>query len=160
LSTGPVAHAHGVGITALGLLMRPGAAACLLGAATGALVNQVLPWAAPSGAAEAECLEEAVHRSGSHMARLRAPMDRFGRTMRAMAEERHQAHSRLCAAAVGWHGALAGDAPGLGRRQLEQRCRAVLGVGPKQARPDSAWWPLATRNGRSHGQLTSEWHGA
>jgi len=220
LSTEPVAHAHGGGITALGLLVRPGAAACLLGAATGAVVNQVLPWATLAGAAEAGRLEEAVHRSASDTARLRALMDSFARTMVAVAKEHHPAHSRLCVA-VGWHGALAGDELGLGRRQLERRCRAVLGVGPKQfqrivrfhralsmavaggpsrltsvaldagfydqshlardartlagaplgklvaqARPDSAWWPLATRatgatrSGRSHGQLTSEWHGA
>jgi len=43
---------------------------------------------------------------------------------------------------------------------------APLGKLVAQARPDSAWWPLATRatrasrSGRSHGTLTSEWHGA
>lgn len=131
LSTVPVAHAHAGGLTALGLLVRPQAAACLLGAASGAVVDAVLPWAVLAGAAEAARLEEAVHRADSDVTRVQALEGSFRRAMQAVACGRDVAYARLCAA-VGGQGALAADALALGRRQLERRCRAVLGVTPKQ----------------------------
>lgn len=131
LSTMPVAHAHAGGLTALGLLVRPQAAACLLGAAGGAVVDAVLPWAMMAGAAEADRLEEAVHQSGTDVDRVHALVASFRRAMQAVAHGRDVAFARLCAA-VGGQGAQAADALGLGRRQLERRCRAVLGVTPKQ----------------------------
>jgi AraC-like DNA-binding protein len=130
LSTDPVVHTHGADITALGLLVRPDAAACLLGAATGAVINQVLPWATLAGASEAERLEEAIHRSTRDITRVRALMHSFARTMAVVSRQRDQAYARLCAA-VGCDGALAGETLGLGRRQLERRCLAVLGLAPK-----------------------------
>lgn len=131
LSTVPVAHAHAGGLTALGLLVRPQAAACLLGAAGGAVVDAVLPWAVLAGAAEAERLEDAVHRAGADVDRVHALVASFRRAMQAVARGRDVAYARLCAA-VGGQGAQAADALGLGCRQLERRCRAVLGVTPKQ----------------------------
>ncbi|WP_158219946.1 helix-turn-helix domain-containing protein [Ideonella sp. A 288] len=205
LSTEPMVHAHVGDTVAMGLLVRPEAAACLLGAATGAVVNQVLAWHTLSGAAEAARLDDAVEGARTDIARLRALADSFRRTMAAVSRGRDAACARLCAA-VGDRGAQAGDDLGLGRRQLERRCQAVLGLGPKQfqrlvrfhrvlsmavaggalpgaalahdtgffdqshlarevralagaplgrllegARPDAAWWPLATRLGRSTG---------
>jgi AraC-like DNA-binding protein len=130
LSTAPVAHAHGGDLIAMGLLVRPAAAACLLGATTGATVDAVLPWDALAGPSEAARLEAAVHRAGSDLARLRALMDSFERLMLAVSKGHDRAYARLCAA-VGLHGALAGDELGLGRRQLERRCQSVLGLSPK-----------------------------
>jgi AraC-like DNA-binding protein len=131
LTTQPVAHAHEGSVAALGLLVRPGAAACLLGHASGALVDQVLPWAALAGEPEADRLAEAVDRAGTDMRRLRALMDSLDRTLQAVAHGRDPVYERLCAA-VGSQGVLAADTLGLGRRQLERRCQAVLGVAPKQ----------------------------
>jgi AraC-like DNA-binding protein len=130
LSTDPVTHSHGPDITALGLLVRPEAAACLLGATTGAVVNQVLPWATLAGAFEAERLDDEIHRASHDITRVHALMHSFGRTMATVSRQRDQAYARLCAA-VGCDGALAGDTLGLGRRQLERRCQAVLGLAPK-----------------------------
>jgi AraC-like DNA-binding protein len=206
-----VAHAHAGGLTALGLLVRPGAAACLLGASSGAVVDQVLPWSEVAGASEAERLEHEVQSPIDDLARVRALMDSLARTMAALARGRDQAYTRLCTA-VGLQGAQAGAALGLGRRQLERQCQAILGLSPKrfqrivrfhralslavtdkppvltgvaldagfydqshwardarqlagapighlmaQARPDSAWWPLATRRGPAQGRLASQW---
>jgi hypothetical protein len=72
LTTGPVAYVHEGGITALGLLVRPEAAACLLGEASGAIVDQVLPWSVLAGAPEASRLEEGIDRSGNDNARIDA----------------------------------------------------------------------------------------
>lgn len=131
LTTGPSAHAHVGDITAMGLLVRPEAAACLLGQATGAIVNQVLPWAVVAGAPEAARLEDEVMRSRTDNARLQALTDSLRRTLRAVPRGRDQAYARLCVE-VGCHGSRAADRLGLGRRQLERRCMAVLGVSPKQ----------------------------
>ena len=131
LTTGPVAYVHEGGITALGLLVRPEAAACLLGEASGAIVDQVLPWSVLAGAPEASRLEEGIDRSGNDNARIDALIDSFCRTMSAVSRGRDQAYSRLCAA-LGRHGALAGNELGIGRRQIERRCNAVLGLAPKQ----------------------------
>jgi AraC-like DNA-binding protein len=131
LSTEPVSHAHGGGLIAMGLLVRPEAAACLLGAACGAVVDAVLTWDALAGPCEAARLEATVQHAVSDWARLRALMESFDRVMQAVSKGRDQVFSTLCAA-VGLHGAQAADTLGLGRRQLERRCLAVLGLSPKQ----------------------------
>jgi AraC-like DNA-binding protein len=199
LSTQPVAYPHAGEITALGLLVRPAAAACLLGHAGGAVVNQVLAWHLLAGSSEAARLEQEVDAARTDIARLRLLMASLRRALVAASRGHEAGLARLCDA-VGLLGAQAGDPLGLGRRQLERRCLAVLGVAPKQfqrlvrfhralstavaagtarmaeaaldagfydqshlardarqlagapmgallsaARPDSAWWSLATR---------------
>lgn len=202
LSTVPMRHGHAGGITALGLLVRPAAAACLLGRACGAQVDQVLRWSVIAGESEGARLDDALDRAPDHRTRLRELLSSFGRAMAAAAPARHEDHLRLCEA-VGRHGAQAGALLGLGPRQLQRRCQAVLGLSPKPfqrlvrfhrvlgdsvacaalppqglamlaleggyfdqshlaresrllagaslgalrsaARPDSAWWPLMTR---------------
>jgi AraC-like DNA-binding protein len=130
-STEPVAHGHGGAITALGLIVRPAAAACLLGAAGGVLVDHVLSWRSLVGDAEADRLDEALQHAGSDPARLLALQESLRRAMAAVALGRDEVYARLCAA-VGETGAAAGEALGLGRRQLERRCHAVLGLSPKR----------------------------
>jgi len=199
LSTEPAVHRHAGDISALGLLVRPAAAACLLGHAGAAVANQVLAWNVVAGCHEAARLEDEVQAACSDIERLRLLLASLRRVMGAVSRGRDAAYALLCDA-VGRHGAQAGEALGLGRRQLERRCQAVLGVAPKQfqrvlrfhhalslgvtagaarmaetaleagfydqshlardarqlagapmgallsaARPDSAWWPLATR---------------
>ena len=131
LSTRPVIHLHAGEITALGLLVRPAAAACLLGHATGALVDQVLDWQHLAGAPEAARLEHELAQARTNLQRLRLLLDSFRRALAAAARERNADLARLCQA-VGLLGAQAGDQLGLGRRQLERRCQAMLGVAPKQ----------------------------
>ena len=199
LSTEPAAYTHAGEITAMGLLVRPAAAACLLGHATGAVVNQVLAWETLAGGHEAIRAEDEVDGSHTDIGRLQALMASFRRTMAAVSHGRDAGYARLCNA-IGLHGARAGEQLGLGRRQLERHSQAVLGVAPKQfqrltrfhgalsmavadgasrmaelaveagfydqshlardarelggasmghllsaARPDSTWWPLASR---------------
>ena len=199
LSTQPVAYPHAGEITALGLLVRPAAAACLLGHAGGAVANQVLAWHLLAGSSEAARLEQEVDAARTDIARLRLLMASLRRALVAASRGHEAGLARLCDA-VGLLGAQAGDPLGLGRRQLERRCQAVLGIAPKQfqrlvrfhralstavatgtarlaeaaldagfydqshlardarqlagapmgallsaARPDSAWWSLATR---------------
>lgn len=131
LSTRPVTHLHTGEITALGLLVRPTAAACLLGHATGALADQVLDWQDVAGAHEAARLEHALAQAHTDLQRLRLMLGSFRRAMAAAARGRDANLVRLCQA-VGQLGAQAGEQLGLGRRQLERRCQAVLGVAPKQ----------------------------
>jgi AraC-like DNA-binding protein len=199
LSTRPVAYPHAGKITALGLLVRPAAAACLLGHAGGAVANQVLAWNLLAGPNEAARLEDEVDGARTDIDRLRLLMASFRRALARATRMHDIGLARLCDA-VGLLGAQAGDQLGLGRRQLERRCQAVLGIAPKQfqrlvrfqqalsiavaagparmaeaaldagfydqshlardarqlagapmgallsaARPDSAWWSLATR---------------
>jgi AraC-like DNA-binding protein len=199
LSTRPVAYPHAGDITALGLLVRPAAAACLLGHAGGAVANQVLAWDLLAGPNEAARLEDEVDGARTDIDRLRLLMASFRRALARATRMHDIGLARLCDA-VGLLGAQAGDQLGLGRRQLERRCQAVLGIAPKQfqrlvrfqqalsiavaagparmaeaaldagfydqshlardarqlagapmgallsaARPDSAWWSLATR---------------
>jgi len=131
LSTEPVVYPHAGDITALGLLVRPAAAACLLGHASGAVANQVLAWNVLAGAHEATWVEEEVDSSSTDIERLRVLMASFRRTMAAVSRGRDLSYARLCEA-VGRHGAQAGAHLGLGRRQLERYCHAILGVAPKQ----------------------------
>lgn len=131
LSTRPVTHLHAGEITALGLLVRPAAAACLLGQATGALADRVLDWQDLAGAHEAARLEHELDRARTDLQRLRLLLDSLRRALAVASRGRDTALARLCQA-VGLLGAQAGDPLGLGRRQLERRCQAVLGVAPKQ----------------------------
>ena len=131
LSTRPVAYPHAGEVTALGLLVRPAAAACLLGHAHGAVADQVLAWNTLAGPHEAARVEEEVDGSGTDIERLKKLMASFRRTIAAISRGRDVGHARLCDA-VGRHGAQAGEHLGLGRRQLERHCQAILGVAPKQ----------------------------
>ncbi len=58
-------------------------------------------------------------------------MASFNRAMDTVPLAHWQATERLCDA-VGRDGARAGEWLGIGRRQLERRCKATLGVSPKQ----------------------------
>lgn len=131
LSTAPVLHAHAGEQRALGWLVRPAAAACLLGARTGVLADQVLPWSALAGDAEDARLAEALDQDPGDAARLRALLASLRRVMALCAPQRCASIARLCAA-VARDGVLAAPALGLGARQLERRCQALLGVSPKR----------------------------
>jgi AraC-like DNA-binding protein len=135
LSTQPSSHAHTGPVHTLGWLVRPAAAACLLGASTGVLVNQALPWADLAGQAEAQRLDEALATAGhpgACLAALAASLQRsLQRALRARQRPRDEQALRLCTQ-VGRLGAQAAVELGLGMRQLERRCQAWLGVSPKQ----------------------------
>lgn len=130
LATGPTEHPHGDGFLALGLLVRPAAAACLLGAATGALADRVLAWQTLAGEAEAARVQDEVEAAPSNALRLAALAASLRRTMARVACGRDPGIERLCTL-LGRHGVLAAAELGIGPRQLERRCRALLGVSPK-----------------------------
>lgn len=130
LSTRPVVYPHAGDIKALGLLLRPAAAATLLGAAGAVQVDAVLPWQALAGDAEASRAEEVVAQAPDDAARLAALLQSLQRTMQRASRGREAEQARLLAA-IGQHGAQAGASLGLGPRQLERRCQALLGLAPK-----------------------------
>ena len=139
LSTRPTQHRGEGDVHALGLVLRPAAAAQLLGVSTGALVDQVLPWAEVAGESESRRLQDMLAAAPTAAARLQALHDSVRRTLadalargapRALAA-RAEAVERLCEA-VGRHGARAGPLLGLGERRLERRCRALLALSPKR----------------------------
>ncbi|NDY93784.1 AraC family transcriptional regulator [Ideonella livida] len=131
LSTRPTRHDHPDGLQAVGLLVRPAAAACLLGAGPGVLTDAVLPWVAVAGPAEAATLAEALCRAHSTAQRLAALTASLRRSLaRAAPPQRWQTVARLCRG-VGRHGLAATTALGLGPRQLQRHCQAYLGVSPK-----------------------------
>lgn len=130
LTTEPREYTHAGDIVALGLIVRPAAAACLLASAGGTLTNQTVPWRAIVGEPEAAKLAQELEPLDGEATCLRALMASFARAMDAVPAERWQQHERLCEA-VGLHGAKAAELLGIGRRQLERRCAAVLGVSPK-----------------------------
>lgn len=127
LTTEPSEYTHAGGITALGLIVRPAAAACLLAP----LTDQSVPWREVVSAPEAARLAEEIEPLDDEFTCLRALMASFARAMDTVPLAQWQATERLCEA-VGQHGANAGDLLGIGRRQLERRCKATLGVSPKQ----------------------------
>ena len=135
LSTRPVAHVHGGPFKALGLVLPPVTVARLMGPSTGASVDATLPWAELAGAPEAGRLDDELRRAGTDGARLRALQDSLRRVMSRGPERvrlaRAAALQQLCLA-VGRRGAQAASQLGLGERQLERRCRALLGLSPKQ----------------------------
>lgn len=159
ITTEPAVYAHAGRITAMGLLVRPAAAACLLGHATGAMVDRVLPWNALAGTSEAARLEDEVESAGSDIARLQALLASFRRTMSAVSRGRDAGFERLCTA-IGLHGAQAHEHLGLGRRQLERHCQAVLGIAPKQFQRLTRFHKalsMAVTHGASHmAQLAAE----
>lgn len=135
MSTRATAHAHPQPLHALGLVLPPDTAARLLGPASGALVDAVLPWAEIAGPAEAARLDDALLRAGDDTARLAALQASLRRVLsrgpQRVQRARADALQRLCAV-VGRDGTRAAADLGLGERQLERRCRALLGVSPKQ----------------------------
>ncbi|MBL8347944.1 MAG: AraC family transcriptional regulator [Rubrivivax sp.] len=135
VSTRPMAYAHGRPFEALGLVLPPATAARLMGPSTGALVDATLPWAELAGVAEAARLGDELHLAGGDSERLRTLQGSLRRVL-ARGPERVQharaaALHRLCLA-VGRQGARAASSLGVGERQLERRCRAWLGLAPKQ----------------------------
>ena len=91
LSTAPTVHPHDVPTVAMGLLVRPAAAACLLGASTGVLVNQVQPWGVVAGTEEAARAEEALHLAANDGARLQLLMASLARTLHRVPQGREPA---------------------------------------------------------------------
>lgn len=130
LTTHPSVYAHAGGITALGLIVRPSAAACLLGPAWGAITDQSLSWSSIVGEPEAARLVDQVATRCTAQAGLRALIASFSDAMDKVPLARWQQHERLCDA-VGRRGAQAADTMGIGRRQLERRCMGMLGMPPK-----------------------------
>ena len=131
LSTSPTVHPHVGPTVAMGLLVRPAAAACLLGASTGVLVNQVLHWGAVAGAAEAARADEALHQAANDGARLQILMASLARALHRASPGREPAIAQLCDR-VGVQGVAAAAELGIGARQLQRRVQATLGLTPKQ----------------------------
>lgn len=135
LSTRPVVHVHGGPFKALGLVLPPVTAARLMGPSTGASVDATLPWAELAGAPEAGRLDDELRRAGTDGARLRALQDSLRRVLSRGPERvrlaRAAALQQLCLA-VGRQGAQGASQLGLSERQLERRCRTLLGLAPKQ----------------------------
>lgn len=130
LTTKPTVYTHSGGITALGLIVRASAAACLLQRLRGAATDQSLPWSEVVGAPEARRLADELEPMDSEWTCLRALTASLGRAMEGVAADPWQQTEKLCEA-VGRRGAQAGEELGIGRRQLERRCRNVLGIAPK-----------------------------
>jgi len=145
LSTRPATHVHPQPVRALGLVLPPDTAARLLGLSTGALVDTALPWATLAGPTEAARLDEACHRSPDDQARLAALQASLQRVLargpQRVQQARAEALQRLVRA-VGKAGAQAAGPLGLGERQLERRCRALLGLSPKQMQRLTRWHGL------------------
>jgi AraC-like DNA-binding protein len=135
MSTRAATHAHAQPLRALGLVLPPHTAARLLGMSTGALVDAALPWAEMTGPSEAARLDDALQQASTDLARLSALQTSLQRALARGPERVQQARAealqRLCLA-VGRLGPRAATDLGLGERQLERRCRALLGLAPKQ----------------------------
>jgi AraC-like DNA-binding protein len=135
MSTRSTAHEHAQPLLALGLVLPPDTAARLLGMSTGALVDTTLPWAELAGLPEVARLDDALQQARSNLARLAALQASLKRVISRGPERvqrsRAEALQQLCHA-VGRQGARAANDLGLGERQLERRCRALLGLTPKQ----------------------------
>ncbi len=135
LSTHAVTHAHAASLHAVGLVLPPVTASRLLGMSTGALVDASLPWAELAGRPEAARLDDELHRAPGDLARLAALQSSLMRTLARGAERVQRARAeqlqRLCVA-VSRDGPRAASALGTSERQLERRCRALLGLAPKR----------------------------
>jgi AraC-like DNA-binding protein len=135
LSTRATTHVHAQPLRALGVVLPPATAARLMGPSTGALVDATLPWAEMAGPAEAARLDDSLQRAADDRQRLvalQASLQRvLARGPERVQQARAEAVQRLCLA-VGHQGAQAAGELGLGERQLERRCRALLGLSPKQ----------------------------
>jgi AraC-like DNA-binding protein len=135
ISTRPLTFAHHQPFKALGLVLPPVTAARLMGPSVGAMVDVELPWLELAGPGECARLDDELHLAGADPARLLALQNSLRRVL-ARGPERVQ-HARASAlrqlcGLVGRHGAQAAPLMGLGERQLERRCRAGLGLSPKQ----------------------------
>lgn len=128
--TEPSAFSHTEPITAVGVLIKPAAAACLLGRAGGVAANRVWDWGIFAGPNELDRLVDEVCAARSDATRVQAVASSFCRVLGAARPTQHAWHTTLCDA-VGQHGVQAGQLLGLGPRQLERRCQTVLGVAPK-----------------------------
>lgn len=148
ISTRAAMHVHAQPLHALGLVLPPETAARLLGMSTGVLVDATLPWAEVAGAAEAARLDDDLHRGAGDRARLGALQASLRRVLARGPERvqraRAEAVQRLCLA-VGQQGAQAAGPLGLGERQLERRCRALLGLPPKPLQRLTRWHGLLSR---------------
>lgn len=135
LSTRAATHAHEQPLRALGLVLPPATAARLMGPSTGAMVDATLPWAELAGPAEAARLDDALQQAGGDRQRLVALQASLQRVLARGPERvqraRAEAVQRLCLL-IGRQGAQAAGALALGERQLERRCRTLLGLTPKQ----------------------------
>ncbi len=135
LSTRPSLHHHPHALTAVGLVLLPATAARLLGASTGALTDATLPWAAVAGAAEAQRLDDDMAQASTDGQRLQALLASLRRSLARGAARPQAARAalldRLCHT-VGQHGLHAAPLLGLGERQLERRCQALLALSPKR----------------------------
>jgi AraC-like DNA-binding protein len=145
MSTRAATHRHPQPLRALGLVLPPHTAARLLGMSTGALVDATLPWAAMVGPTEAAWLDDALQQAGSDRARLQALQSSLSgalaRGPQRVQRARAEALQRLCHA-VGHQGARAATELGLGERQLQRRCQALLGLTPKQMQRITRWHAL------------------
>jgi len=138
-------HMHAEPMRALGLVLLPDTAARVLGMSTGAQIDITLPWAEVAGAIEAARLDDALQTAGSDAARLVALQSSLRRVLARGPERAQRARAeslqQLCQA-VGRQGAQAAATLGLGERQLERRCRALLGMAPKQMQRITRWHGL------------------
>lgn len=145
MATRAAVHVHNEPLHALGLVLQPHTAARVLGISTGALVDATLPWAELAGASEAARLDHALQQARSDAVRLQALQSSLRRVLARGPERVQRARAdslqQLCWA-VGHQGVQAARILGLGERQLERRCRAVLGMTPKQMQRITRWHGL------------------
>jgi AraC-like DNA-binding protein len=131
MSTVPTSFRHEGAVQAIGLLVRPEAGACLLGASTGVLTDRVLPWALLTGEAEAARLEDEVQSADGMARRVEALLGSFRRAVGSAVHAARRAELALLCHAVASAGKGACLGLGIGERQLERRFLASLGVSPK-----------------------------
>lgn len=134
-STRPMVHPSAGPVHAVGLVLQPVTAARLAGPSIGAGVNLALPWAELAGAAESVRLGDALAQAADDGQRLQALQDSLRRVLARGPERVGRARAeqlQLLCQAVGQDGARATRTLGLGERRLERRCRALLGLAPKQ----------------------------
>ncbi|MEZ5657843.1 MAG: helix-turn-helix domain-containing protein [Burkholderiaceae bacterium] len=145
MTTRATTHVHVAPVRALGLVLPPDTAARVMGMSTGALADITLPWTEMIGPAEATRLDGALHCAGTDAARLQALQSSLRRVLASGCERTQLARAEmlqhLCRA-VGRDGVQAATALGLGERQLERRCRALLGMTPKQMHRITRWHVL------------------
>jgi AraC-like DNA-binding protein len=131
LSTVPAHFRHEGAVQALGLLVRPEAAACLLGTSTGVVTDRVLPWALLVGEAEAACLEEEVQSADGTARSVQALLGSFRRAVQTGVHTARRGQVAALCQAVACAGLGACVDLGISERQLERRFRAALGLSPK-----------------------------
>ncbi|MBL8334386.1 MAG: AraC family transcriptional regulator [Rubrivivax sp.] len=135
LPTQPMQQHHPQAFQALGWVLPPVTAARLLGPSTGAMANASLPWAELAGDAEAHRVLAELQDAATPQRQLQALQDSLRRVLSRGPERVRSARTtdlqRLCLE-VGRDGVQAAQALGTSPRQLERRCRALLGLAPKQ----------------------------